>query len=111
MGRDIECPYCGAGQNIDHDDGAGYSEGEKHQHTCRACDKVFVFETSVSFSYEVAAAECLNDAPHEWEITRTWPKHAARWRCVHCDEEKHLTLDEMAKHLAAPKDQPQEQSK
>ena len=27
---DMQCPYCGADQEVCHDDGAGYSEDERH---------------------------------------------------------------------------------
>lgn len=27
---DVECPYCGKGLDIDHEDGYGYEEGVTH---------------------------------------------------------------------------------
>lgn len=31
MSNDVECPYCGAEQEINHDDGQGYDEGVLHR--------------------------------------------------------------------------------
>ena len=66
---DLECPYCGEGQEVCHDDGAGYAEDESHEMQCSDCDKYFTFQTHISFSYFPEKADCLNDAPHnltEW---------------------------------------------
>jgi len=61
MGRDAECPYCGAGIEICHDDGYGYEEGVKHNQECGKCGKTFVFETSIWFNYDTEKADCLNE--------------------------------------------------
>ena len=41
MSKDIDCPYCGHPQDIDHDDGNGYEEGVLHQQECGLCGKTF----------------------------------------------------------------------
>ena len=41
--KDVECPYCGTGQEINHDDGYGYEEDDPHEQSCPHCDKTFVF--------------------------------------------------------------------
>ena len=92
---DMQCPYCNADQTVCHDDGAGYDEGRKHEHTCRACDKTFVFETTISFHYSASKADCLNDAPHELALTKTWPKKYSRMACKHCDFERTATEAEI----------------
>lgn len=99
---DLQCPYCDADQSVCHDDGAGYSECESHEMTCKACDKHFVFQTSISYYYEPFKADCLNGSEHRYAMTKTWPKHAARWRCQDCDHEKALTESEMAEHIKEP---------
>lgn len=66
MFDDVECPYCGEDQEIDHDDGFGYEEGVSHEQECSDCDKTFVFQTSISFFYEGYKADCLNGSSHEW---------------------------------------------
>ena len=93
---DMQCPYCGADQEVCHDDGHGYSEDVKHEHTCSACEKSFVFNTFISFFYEASKADCLNGSPHSYQRTKTWPWTASRMRCVYCDSERALTEDERA---------------
>ena len=43
--NDIECPYCGHEQEVNHDDGYGYKEDELHEQQCCECGKYFVFTT------------------------------------------------------------------
>lgn len=56
MYSDVECPYCGEGQEINHDDGYGYEEGEIFQQHCHGCCKTFAFTTCISFCHEAAMA-------------------------------------------------------
>lgn len=90
MRTDTTCPYCGAGVNICHDDGYGYSEDDQHQQQCRACEKTFVYTTAIHFSYRADKADCLNGAEHSYEKTKTWPAEFARLRCTSCGDEKPL---------------------
>lgn len=92
--EDIDCPYCGHPQNIDHDDGYGYEENVKHQQQCYECDKVFSYTTSISFYYEAEKADCLNDGEHEWEATHTFPKEFTKMMCASCGENRSLTDEE-----------------
>lgn len=85
---DITCPYCGCEQGVCHDDGFGYEEGEAHEVECGSCEKRFQFFTTISFSYEVHKADCLNTGEHEYVPTRTYLPQYARLRCRHCDDEK-----------------------
>ncbi len=57
MSHDVKCPYCKAGQDICHDDGFGYSEGEDHEMQCGECDKMFLFQTSIMMHYDVYCQE------------------------------------------------------
>jgi len=50
--KDVECPYCGDGQEICHDDGQGYEEDKRHKQMCGTCGKTFVFTTSIHCYYE-----------------------------------------------------------
>lgn len=59
---DIKCPYCGHWQDICHDDGYGYDEGNEHEQHCENCDKEFKFTTSVMYSYSVY---CESESDHE----------------------------------------------
>jgi hypothetical protein len=89
MSKDIECPYCGADLEINHDD-YGYEEGQTHQQTCGACDKTFTYTTAIYFRYHASKADCLNDGEHQYEKTKTYPPEFARLRCKTCDHEKPL---------------------
>lgn len=96
---DINCPYCGAGQDICHDDGHGYEEGVTHQQQCGECDKYFTFTTSISYYYEAEKADCLNGAEHEWKPTHTYPKEFTKMRCTMCDDERKPSESEIREIL------------
>jgi len=89
---DLDCPYCGVGQYVCHDDGQGYEEGRLHEQQCDNCDKVFTFETSISFYYEPYKADCLNGAEHNWQKPKQmWfdeQKQKALWsrKCSDCEK-------------------------
>lgn len=85
---DLECPYCNAGNKVCHDDGAGYSESEKHEMECGSCGKSFIFRTVISLNYFPQKADCLNDAPHDMELTSTYPPDAAHMQCKNCEHQE-----------------------
>ena len=93
---DIECPYCGAEQDICHDDGYGYVEDEVYEQGCNKCDKSFVYTTCISFSYSVDKADCLNGAEHNFVPMTTWPKEYTKMRCKMCDARRRPTESELA---------------
>jgi transposase-like protein len=99
---DMQCPYCGADQEVCHDDGHGYSEDQRHEHECSECEKSFVFTTRISFDYTPTKADCLNGAPHELELSKTWPRNLTTWRCKVCDFTRKLTADEKLAHGIPP---------
>lgn len=86
--NDVECPYCGADVEINHDDGAGYTEDETHEQRCDSCDKTFAFTTSICFYYSAKKADCLNGGEHDYHKTATYPERYARLRCSMCADEK-----------------------
>ena len=88
MKKDLECPYCGEEQEVNHDDGSGYAEDEMHQQECSECNKTFVFTTSMSFYYSPSKADCLNGGEHAYEKTHTYPPESARLQCKICWDEK-----------------------
>lgn len=96
MSIDVNCPYCGEGQEICHDDGYGYSEDELHQQDC-SCGKTFGYRTTISFYYDAEKVKCFNeDEPeHEWEFTLTAPWYCTQKVCKHCEERSRLSLDEI----------------
>ncbi|NQV38202.1 MAG: hypothetical protein HQ509_09400 [Candidatus Marinimicrobia bacterium] len=97
MWDDINCPYCGAGQEINHDDGYGYEEGELYEQECPSCNKIFVFDTLITFSYTGYKADCSNGSEHIYEGTHTYPVEYSRMRCTMCACERKPTKEEMAK--------------
>jgi hypothetical protein len=96
--EDVDCPYCGKEQEINHDDGYGYEEGKIHSQHCSDCGKTFAYTTSISFYYEADKAPCMNEEPHNYEPTITHPKCFTKMRCVHCDEERDMTEEERKTH-------------
>jgi hypothetical protein len=93
--NDVECPYCGAEQEICHDDGYGYEEGIAHQQECGDCCMTFVFLTSIRFYYRVEKADCLNGGEHKMNLVHHSNKDKfPNWtRCEICGE------DDMGKPL------------
>lgn len=91
MSDDVECPYCEKYQEINHDDGYGYSEDETFEQECSDCGKSFVFTTFVSFNYNSEKAPCLNGGSHNYRPSSTWPKFYTRMCCSYCDEYRSLT--------------------
>lgn len=100
MSHDFKCPYCNAPFEVCHDDGHGYEEGVMHHDECGACDKQFVFFTSISLHFEPEKADCLNDGKHIWKAQRTFPVEYTRMRCETCDAERNPTDEEMAAIVA-----------
>ena len=98
MIHDLECPYCEAGLEINHDDGFGYDQNVNHEMECSECVKTFVFQTEVSFNYTPKKADCLNGEEHNYEITKTFPKCFSQMRCTHCYKERDLTESEMKEY-------------
>ncbi|WCE67932.1 hypothetical protein PL335_06190 [Sulfitobacter faviae] len=97
---DMRCPYCEAECEVCHDDGAGYAEEVRHVHECHECDKVFVFETVITFEYHPYPTECLSDGSHEWEPSFTFPIEHTRGVCKHCHTERKATPEDMAAAFA-----------
>lgn len=91
--RDVECPYCGADVEINHDDGYGYEEDLLHEQQCEDCGKMFAYFTVIHFSYTARKADCLNGAEHHYKRTTTYPPEFARLRCKDCGHETPLTAD------------------
>lgn len=93
---DMRCPYCDTECEVCHDDGAGYSEDEKHRQWCGSCDKQFIFTTAISFDYYPEKADCLNDGEHDWQPTVTWPIEYTKGECSICELRRTATEDDMA---------------
>jgi len=71
--NDIDCPYCGKSQQINHDDGYGYEEWEIYEQECGDCGKIFVYTTSISFYYEASKADCKNGGEHDLRPIHGYP--------------------------------------
>ena len=81
---DVNCPYCDAEIEINHDDGYGYAEDETFEQDCHNCGKEFEFSTIISYYYQVFC----KDQPHDFEIDGKMKS------CKNCD---HFELTEEAK--------------
>lgn len=102
MNQDVECPYCEKWNEICHDDGFGYEEGVRHEIECAHCDKNFVFETSISFSYEGYVADCLNGDPHNFKPQKTFPREFTKMVCTDCELSRKPTDNEWTLILNSP---------
>jgi uncharacterized Zn-finger protein len=89
MREDVECPYCGKFNEINHDDGYGYEENQTYEQECEFCGQTFVYTTSISFHYHAEQAPCKNGGEHDWQPIRGFPEEYFEYkkRCSYCDEE------------------------
>ena len=97
---DLTCPYCGNEQDIDISYDYGSEEGIAYEITCDACDKDFVFYTTITYSYQSHAAECLNTGVHNYQSTITYPVEYTTMQCVDCDATRPCTEEEMKEVIA-----------
>lgn len=74
---DIDCPYCGHNQKINHDDGYGYEEDRLFEQDCFKCGKTFNFETSILYCY---SAYCF-EGEHDLEDVQNNPGAHSCTRC------------------------------
>ena len=86
--KDVQCPYCGSEEEINHDDGCGYEEDKIHSQTCGTCEKEYIYRTNISYSYETGQAPCLNGGEHDMVPVRHYPPIYSEWRrCTICEHE------------------------
>jgi hypothetical protein len=84
---DLHCPYCDT--KIDDPDDC-YETERNYEHECPSCEKSFVFEVEYIRYYSAKKADCLNGIPHEYQMTKTYPKRYAKMCCSMCYDEKPL---------------------
>jgi transposase-like protein len=101
---DVNCPYCDAEQEINHDDGYGYEESKTHEQECDSCGKHFAYTTEISFDYNVAKADCMNDGEHIWKPTTTVPREWTQMECTMCNELREPTIEEKTQYSIPPKE-------
>ena len=97
---DIECPYCGNENDIDHDGEYGYEVDEIFKQECSECYEIFMFYTTISFSYDVhKSPPCVEDddkhdmQPNDFMINYGY-KDAKRCAHEYCDyEDKGIWTD------------------
>ena len=95
MPSDVECPYCGQGVEICHDDGYGYEEDETHEQDCPHCGKTFAYTTTIHFYYDAQKADCLNGAEHNMKPVMVTPQLHTHWnRCCACGHEDKGPIDQ-----------------
>ncbi len=76
---DVKCPICGFEQEINHDDGYGFEEDERHDQFCINCEYEFEFTTSITYSYNVY---CKDDDHNLEPFGDKWPD---MYECTKCD--------------------------
>lgn len=84
MTRDVDCPYCGADVEINHDDGYGLEEGYQYSQECDWCAKVFVYTICIEIHHDAKRADCLNGASHKYKPTADIFPETHRVRCADC---------------------------
>lgn len=90
---DVICPYCQAEQEINHDDGYGFDEGQQHEQDCVHCNKPFTFTTSISYHYRV---QCQ---PGDHVFVPLAEDYPGIYECSRCDRvEKRSEADHGNKH-------------
>lgn len=99
--NDVECPYCGAEQEICHDDGYGMEENQHHEQECTACDRTFCYTTAIVLLHTAARADCLNGAPHRYRPTTTFPPEHTKMECQDCKYRRPCTEQELSAVLQA----------
>ena len=75
---DVTCPYCGAEQEINHDDGYGYEEGEEFEQECGSCEETFRLTTTIWFHYDV---ECQEEDHDMSPVGKKFPNFFGCSRC------------------------------
>lgn len=84
----VDCPYCGEIQYANlFEYECGYKEDEVYHQDCDHCNHVFVYTATVSYSYEVDKAPCLNGGEHNWKKVIGYPEEFFKGQqyCTYCD--------------------------
>ncbi len=102
MSYDLECPYCCADLNVNHDDGFGFEEDVAHEMDCHECQKTFTFQTSISYSYAPKKADCLNGSPHNL-VVKEYQIHTFT-SCKDCNFEERKYSQDYLDSLKAQRD-------
>lgn len=95
---EVECPYCLEDVEVDTDNYGVYEQDVLHDMECPKCEKTFVFETTITFSFSSDKADCLNEGgEHNYEKTHTIPEEFSKMRCTMCSCEREMTQEERIK--------------
>lgn len=86
----VTCPYCEEECEINHDDGAFYTEDQEEEMECEHCEKVFMVSTGVIYSHTAEKCPCKNGEEHDWQQIHGCPMEIlkGRERCQYCNEER-----------------------
>jgi len=83
---DVQCPYCGAWDEVCPDNDYGKHEDEIFHHECIECEKIFAFTATIIIDYNVHKADCLNGGEHIWWNYSGNPFYPDRKECTKCGE-------------------------
>jgi hypothetical protein len=93
MRNDVECPYCGAGMEIDYSGRVG-REDKIYDRECDGCGKTFAYDVTITISHTAWKAPCLNGGEHNWWCERRHPLEYSRMKCAVCGDTRELTEKE-----------------
>lgn len=79
---DVNCPNCGEGQEINHDDGYGYEEDQDFEQQCSDCNYTFIFTTGILYVYNT---ECQEDDHDMQPFGDKWPNMYGCEKCDHSE--------------------------
>lgn len=87
MSDTVECPYCGyICPDVEYSE---QPEGCPIEFECGNCEKLFLYQYSISIFFTTSIAECLNDGNHQWIQNNRWyPKKIGWVQCKICGREE-----------------------
>lgn len=92
--EDLECPYCRAEQEPEHEFIHEVDQDKLYQQECESCSKTFTYTTTVVLLHSERKADCLNDGEHRWEKVVSHPNlYPHRRRCEDCGLEERGEID------------------
>ena len=95
IGHDVDCPYCGAGCEIDKED--EFFPDIKYSLECKECGCWFSFAPVITVVFQSSKSPCLNGGHHEF-TNQSLPTEEGMYEFVAC---KYCGVDEYPQRLDA----------
>jgi hypothetical protein len=87
------CPYCGCQKHGETED-ITYAPDEEWENTCYDCDKTYLVNTNVQYTFDTKKAPCKNGIPHGIKFIRKIWEGTLLYRCEWCEYEEHRREDD-----------------